>query len=74
MAITQFWGTGRRKTAVARVRLVPGKGDITINKRTMDDYFGLETLKMMASPVRPAPSVTASPELCLRPSPICVPL
>ena len=47
MAITQFWGTGRRKTAVARVRLVPGKGDITINKRTMDDYFGLETLKMM---------------------------
>ena len=47
MAITQFWGTGRRKTAVARVRLVPGKGDITINKRIMDDYFGLETLKMM---------------------------
>ena len=46
MALTQFWGTGRRKTAVARVRLVPGKGEITINKRTMDDYFGLETLKM----------------------------
>ena len=46
MAITQFWGTGRRKTAVARVRLVPGKGTIVINKRDMDDYFGLETLKM----------------------------
>lgn len=46
MAITQFWGTGRRKTAVARVRLVPGKGAIVINKRDMDDYFGLETLKM----------------------------
>ena len=46
MAITQFWGTGRRKTAVARVRLVAGKGEITINKRAMDNYFGLETLKM----------------------------
>ena len=37
---------GRRKKAVARVRLVPGKGDIIINKRELDDYFGLETLKM----------------------------
>ena len=46
MAVTQFWGTGRRKTAVARVRLVPGTGEITINKRSMDQYFGLETLKM----------------------------
>lgn len=46
MAITQFWGTGRRKTAIARVRLVPGTGEITINKRSMDSYFGLETLKM----------------------------
>jgi small subunit ribosomal protein S9 len=43
---TQFWGTGRRKSAVARVRLVPGKGNIIINKRSMDDYFGMETLKM----------------------------
>ena len=47
MAITQFWGTGRRKTAVARVRLVPGKGEIVINKRAMDNYFGLETLKLI---------------------------
>ena len=45
MAITQYFGTGRRKKSVARVRLVPGKGEITINKRTIDDYFGLETLK-----------------------------
>lgn len=37
---------GRRKEAVARVRLVPGKGDIMINKRELDNYFGLETLKM----------------------------
>lgn len=37
---------GRRKKAIARVRLVPGKGDIIINKRELDDYFGLETLKM----------------------------
>ena len=45
MAITQYFGTGRRKKSVARVRLVPGKGEITINKRSIDDYFGLETLK-----------------------------
>ncbi|MCL2176622.1 MAG: 30S ribosomal protein S9 [Firmicutes bacterium] len=43
-----FWGTGRRKSAVARVRLLPGgSGAITINKRTMDDYFGLDTLKLI---------------------------
>jgi len=41
----QFWGTGRRKTAVARVRLVAGNGKITINGRDINDYFGLETLK-----------------------------
>lgn len=42
----QFWGTGRRKKAIARVRLIPnGEGNITINKRNMDDYFSLETLK-----------------------------
>ncbi|MCL2433826.1 MAG: 30S ribosomal protein S9 [Clostridia bacterium] len=46
MSIVQFLGTGRRKTAVARVRLLPGSGVITINKRSIDDYFGLETLKM----------------------------
>ena len=46
MAKTEFfWGTGRRKKAVARVRLVAGKGVITVNKRDLDEYFGLETLK-----------------------------
>ena len=46
MAKTEFfWGTGRRKKAVARVRLVEGKGAITVNKRDLDEYFGLETLK-----------------------------
>ena len=40
-----FYGTGRRKQSVARVRLYPGSGKITINDRDIDDYFGLETLK-----------------------------
>ena len=43
----QYIGTGRRKSAVARVRLVPGDGTITINKRNIDNYFGLETLKVI---------------------------
>ena len=47
MATTQYLGTGRRKKSVARVRLVPGTGIITINKRDIDDYFGYETLKMI---------------------------
>ena len=42
-----FYGTGRRKKSIARVRLVPGKGDIKINNRSLDDYFGLETLKVI---------------------------
>ena len=42
-----FMGTGRRKKSVARVRLVAGTGKIVINKRDLDDYFGLETLKMI---------------------------
>ncbi|SEG07747.1 small subunit ribosomal protein S9 [Caloramator fervidus] len=48
MERVQYYGTGRRKTSVARVRLVPGEGNIIINKRTLDDYFGgLETLKVI---------------------------
>lgn len=47
MAQVQYWGTGRRKTSVARVRLVPGSGRIIINGRSIDDYFGLETLKLI---------------------------
>ncbi len=46
MAQADINAVGRRKEAIARVRLVPGKGDIIINKRELDDYFGLETLKM----------------------------
>ena len=42
-----FYGTGRRKSSVARVRLLPGSGNITINGRAMDEYFGLETLRML---------------------------
>ena len=45
MAADKFYGTGRRKKSIARVYLTPGTGIITINKRTIDDYFGLETLK-----------------------------
>ena len=46
MASARFYGTGRRKKSVARVYLVPGTGNITINKRSIDEYFGLETLKV----------------------------
>lgn len=42
-----FYGTGRRKSSVARVRVYKGTGKITINDRTIDDYFGLETLKLI---------------------------
>ena len=44
-----FYGTGRRKSSVARVRLFPGTGSITINGRDIDDYFGLETLKLIVN-------------------------
>lgn len=47
MARLQYMATGRRKTSVARVRLVPGDGNISVNKRAMDEYFGLETLKLI---------------------------
>ncbi|NBJ93667.1 30S ribosomal protein S9 [Parablautia muri] len=43
----RFYGTGRRKKSVARVYLMPGKGEIIINKRPIDEYFGLETLKVI---------------------------
>ena len=42
-----FYGTGRRKSSVARVRLYPGSGSVTVNGRDIDDYFGLETLKLI---------------------------
>jgi small subunit ribosomal protein S9 len=43
----QYRGTGRRKTSIARVRLAAGNGKITVNGRDIDDYFGLETLKLI---------------------------
>ena len=45
--MAKFYGTGRRKKSIARVYLEPGKGTITINKRALDEYFGLETLKVI---------------------------
>ena len=47
MAENRYYGTGRRKSSVARVYLVPGTGKITINKRDIDEYLGLETLKVV---------------------------
>ena len=44
-----FYGTGRRKKSVARVRLYPGTGVVTINGRDIDDYFGLDTLKLIVN-------------------------
>ncbi|WP_392486038.1 30S ribosomal protein S9 [Haloimpatiens sp. FM7315] len=49
MAKVQYLGTGRRKKSIARVILVPGEGKVTINKRDMDEYFGLETLKLIVN-------------------------
>lgn len=48
MAKVQYYGTGRRKTSVARVRLLPGSGNITINNRSLDEYFDYETLRVVA--------------------------
>lgn len=60
MAKTErYYGTGRRKKSIARVYLTPGKGEVTINKRSIDDYFGLETLKVI---VRQPFAVTGTSE------------
>ena len=45
MAKTQYYGTGRRKSSVARVRLIPGNGNITVNKKPLDDYLAMEIVK-----------------------------
>lgn len=47
MADARYYGTGRRKKSIARVYLMPGTGKVTINKRDMDDYLGMETLKVI---------------------------
>jgi len=57
VAQVKYYGTGRRKSSVARVYLVPGKGKITINKRDIDEYLGLETLKVI---VRQPLDITAT--------------
>lgn len=46
-AAAKFYGTGRRKKSIARVYMTPGKGNITVNNRPLDEYFGLETLKVI---------------------------
>ena len=47
MAAAKYYGTGRRKKSIARVFVTPGKGEITVNGRSLDEYFGLDTLKMI---------------------------
>ncbi|MDY2686421.1 MAG: 30S ribosomal protein S9, partial [Selenomonadaceae bacterium] len=47
MAQVSYYGTGRRKSSVARVRLVPGEGKVTINGHDMEEYFGLKTLELI---------------------------
>lgn len=47
MAIARYYGTGRRKSSIARVFLLPGTGKITVNKRDIEEYFGPETLKLI---------------------------
>ncbi|MCL4351238.1 MAG: 30S ribosomal protein S9 [Firmicutes bacterium] len=55
MAVAQFWGTGRRKNAVARVRLVPGSGRTVINGRAFEDYFPVATMRtIIESPLKTA--------------------
>ncbi|MBO5597181.1 MAG: 30S ribosomal protein S9 [Oribacterium sp.] len=49
MATNRNYGTGRRKSSVARVYIMPGTGKITINKRSLDEYFGLDTLKLIVN-------------------------
>ena len=49
MAVVTYNATGRRKSSVARVRLVPGEGKIIINQRELDDYFGLKTLELIVN-------------------------
>jgi len=48
VAQVQYYGTGRRKSSVARVRLVPGDGQVTVNNRQLDEYFGKKTLEMIS--------------------------
>ncbi len=65
MAKVYYYGTGRRKKSVARVRLVPGEGKITINDRSLDEYFGLDTLKVIVKqPLTLTDSLTKFDVIC----------
>lgn len=57
-ASVKYYGTGRRKKSIARVYLVPGTGNVTINKRDIDNYFGMETLKVIVRQPLEATSTT----------------
>ncbi|MDI9471175.1 MAG: 30S ribosomal protein S9 [Bacillota bacterium] len=60
-----FWGTGRRKNAVARVRILPGQGRITINDKDIEEYFGLETMKLIVrQPLNLTDSITKFDVIC----------
>ena len=61
-----FYGTGRRKKSVARVRVYPGTGKITINDRSIDDYFGLETLKLIVRQPRALTGTTEKFDIVCR--------
>ena len=58
MAKAKYYGTGRRKSSVARVFLVPGTGKITVNKKDIEEYFGLDTLKVVVRQPLEATSTT----------------
>ena len=60
----QYYGTGRRKKSIDRVRLLPGSGVITINKRDIDDYFGLDTLKLIVR--QPLEVTKLTDKMCIR--------
>lgn len=65
MAKVYYYGTGRRKKSIARVRLIPGEGNITINERTLDNYFGLETMKVIVKqPLTLTDTVTKFDVIC----------
>ena len=49
MAAVSYYGTGRRKTSVARVRLIPGEGNIVVNERKLDEYFGRKTMEIIVT-------------------------
>jgi len=65
MAKVYYYGTGRRKKSIARVRLIPGEGKILINDRSLDDYFGLETMKVIVKqPLTLTDSLTKFDVIC----------